>query len=73
MKRKVWIVPHSHYDAEVFLVEKDTLEIGYSVLIGACMVNAVCTEVQVCAGPNLPDRPFPANPPGRAVILPTDD
>jgi hypothetical protein len=35
MKRKVWIVPHSHYDAEVFLVEKDTLEIGYSVLIGA--------------------------------------
>ncbi len=35
MKPKVWIIPHSHYDAEVFLVEKDTLEIGYSVLMGA--------------------------------------
>ena len=35
MKPKVWIIPHSHYDAEVFLVEKETLEIGYSVLIGA--------------------------------------
>ena len=35
MKRKVWILPHSHYDAEVFMVEKDTLEIGYANLIGA--------------------------------------
>lgn len=35
MKRKVWILPHTHYDAEVFMVEKDTLEIGYANLIGA--------------------------------------
>jgi alpha-mannosidase len=34
MKRKVWILPHTHYDAEVFMVEKDTLEIGYANLIG---------------------------------------
>ena len=25
MKRTVWIVPHTHYDAEVFLPEKETL------------------------------------------------
>ena len=35
MKRKVWIIPYSHYDAEVFLVEKETLEIGYANLVGA--------------------------------------
>lgn len=35
MKKTVWIIPHSHYDAEVFLVEKETLEIGYSALVGA--------------------------------------
>ncbi len=35
MKHKVWIVPHSHYDAEVFLVESETLEIGYANLLGA--------------------------------------
>lgn len=35
MKRKVWILSHTHYDAEVFMVEKDTLEIGYANLIGA--------------------------------------
>ncbi len=35
MKHKIWIVPHTHYDAEVFLVEKETLEIGYANLIGA--------------------------------------
>ena len=35
MKHKIFIVPHTHYDAEVFLVEKDTLEIGYANLVGA--------------------------------------
>jgi alpha-mannosidase len=35
MKRKVWILPHTHYDAEVFLIERETLEIGYTNLIGA--------------------------------------
>ena len=35
MKHKIWIVPHTHYDAEVFMVEKDTLELGYSNLMGA--------------------------------------
>ena len=35
MKSKVWIVPHTHYDAEVFIVEKETLEIGYANLLGA--------------------------------------
>jgi alpha-mannosidase len=35
MKHKVWIVPHTHYDAEVFIVEKETLEIGYANLVGA--------------------------------------
>jgi alpha-mannosidase len=35
LKHKVWIIPHSHYDAEVFIVESETLEIGYNTLIGA--------------------------------------
>ena len=35
MKRKVWILSHSHYDAEVFMVERETLEIGYANLLGA--------------------------------------
>ena len=35
MKRTVWIVPHTHYDAEVFLPEKETLEIGYANMLGA--------------------------------------
>ena len=35
MKRKVWILPHTHYDAEVFMVEKETLETGYANLVGA--------------------------------------
>ena len=35
MKRKVWILPHTHYDAEVFMVERETLEIGYANLVGA--------------------------------------
>ncbi len=35
MRRKVWILPHSHYDAEVFMVEKETLETGYANIIGA--------------------------------------
>lgn len=34
-KYKVWIVPHTHYDAEVFLVESETLEIGYANLVDA--------------------------------------
>lgn len=35
MKRTVWIIPHTHYDAEVFLVESETLEIGYANLVDA--------------------------------------
>lgn len=35
MKKRVWIIPHSHYDAEVFLVEEATLAIGYANLVGA--------------------------------------
>jgi alpha-mannosidase len=35
VKHKIFIVPHTHYDAEVFLVEKETLEIGYANLVGA--------------------------------------
>jgi hypothetical protein len=31
MKRTVWIVPHTHYDAEVFLEEKETLEISCAI------------------------------------------
>ena len=38
MKRKVWILSHTHYDAEVFMVERDTLEVGYANLIGALKV-----------------------------------
>jgi alpha-mannosidase len=34
MKRTVWILSHSHYDAEVFMIERETLEIGYANLIG---------------------------------------
>ena len=35
MRRKVWILPHTHYDAEVFMVEQETLETGYANLGGA--------------------------------------
>lgn len=35
MKRTVHYVPHTHYDAEVFLTRDETFEIGYSILIGA--------------------------------------
>lgn len=35
MKFKVHYVPHTHYDAEVFLTRDATFEIGYSVLLGA--------------------------------------
>lgn len=33
--KRIWIVPHTHYDAEVFLTESETLPIGYANLIGA--------------------------------------
>jgi len=35
MKYIVHYVPHSHYDAEVFLTRDETFEIGYSALLGA--------------------------------------
>ncbi len=35
MKHIVHYVPHTHYDAEVFLTRDETFEIGYSILIGA--------------------------------------
>lgn len=35
MKYKVHYVPHTHYDAEVFLTRDATFEIGYSVVLGA--------------------------------------
>ncbi len=35
MKRIVHYVPHTHYDAEVFLTRDETFEIGYSVALGA--------------------------------------
>lgn len=35
MKYTVHYVPHTHYDAEVFLTRDETFEIGYSVLLGA--------------------------------------
>lgn len=35
MKEVVHVVPHTHYDAEVFLTESETLSVGYSILLGA--------------------------------------
>ena len=35
VRTKVWIVPHTHYDAEVFITEDETLEIGCANLLGA--------------------------------------
>ena len=35
MKLTVHYVPHTHYDAEVFLTRDETFEIGYSVALGA--------------------------------------
>jgi alpha-mannosidase len=35
MKLKVHYIPHTHYDAEVFLTRAETFEIGYSVALGA--------------------------------------
>jgi alpha-mannosidase len=35
MKQTVHYVPHTHYDAEVFLTRDETFEIGYSVALGA--------------------------------------
>ncbi|MBD3174578.1 MAG: hypothetical protein GF320_05335 [Armatimonadia bacterium] len=35
MKYTVHFVPHTHYDAEVFMTEAQTLELGYSILLGA--------------------------------------
>src|SRR5260370_921920 len=35
MKHIVHYVPHTHYDAEVFLTRAETFEIGFSVLLGA--------------------------------------
>jgi len=35
MKFTVHYVPHTHYDAEVFLTRDETFEIGFSVLLGA--------------------------------------
>ena len=35
MKPTVHFVPHTHYDAEVFLTRAETFEIGYSVALGA--------------------------------------
>jgi alpha-mannosidase len=35
MKFTVHYVPHTHYDAEVFLTRDETFEIGYSVALGA--------------------------------------
>lgn len=35
MKYIVHYVPHTHYDAEVFLTRDETFEIGYSVALGA--------------------------------------
>lgn len=35
MKQIVHFVPHTHYDAEVFLTESQTLDLGYSILLGA--------------------------------------
>jgi alpha-mannosidase len=35
MKITVHYVPHTHYDAEVFLTRDETFEIGYSIALGA--------------------------------------
>ncbi len=35
MKSKIWIVPHTHYDAEVFMNKEKTFEVGFSNLQGA--------------------------------------
>jgi alpha-mannosidase len=32
-KTKVWIVPHTHFDVEVFITKEETLDIGFSNLI----------------------------------------
>lgn len=32
MKYRVYIVPHTHFDAEVFMNRNDTLELGFSIL-----------------------------------------
>ena len=35
MKSKVYVVPHTHYDAEVFITREETYEIGFSNLFTA--------------------------------------
>ena len=32
MKRRVYIVPHTHFDAEVFINREDTQQLGFSNL-----------------------------------------
>ena len=72
MKRKVWIIPHTHYDAEVFLVKSETLEIGYANLLGALAgrlsprmvwvsLAAPCLsrkDQPICKQSSLPYHPF---------------
>ena len=35
---KLFIIPHTHYDAEVFLTREEYLEVGYKVIIDALNV-----------------------------------
>lgn len=35
MKYTVHYIPHTHYDAEVFLTRDETFELGYSIMLGA--------------------------------------
>ncbi|MEI6580223.1 MAG: hypothetical protein WCN92_12300 [Eubacteriales bacterium] len=35
---KLFIIPHTHYDAEVFLTREEYLKVGYKVIIDALHV-----------------------------------
>ena len=69
----VHYVPHTHYDAEVFLSRDETFEIGYSVLLGALAAMRTDPEVQVRAGPDVLHRALPEDLPRRARLPQTDD
>ena len=58
MKYKVWIIPHSHYDAEVFIVEQETLEIGYSNLTGALHLMRVDPDFKFTVDQSCLIEPF---------------
>ena len=73
MKFTVHYVPHTHYDAEVFLTRDETFEIGYSVRAGRAGGDAGRSGVQVRAGPDLLHRAVPEGVSGGARLRRADD